>query len=58
MSDGTGTGLDIEQQATAKPTLSSWQILLKTLLVISGLALGALAGIFICLYTGLIDFSC
>lgn len=57
MSDGTelNSGLHTEQQATPKTALSSWQILGKTLLVILGLALGAVLGIFICLYAGLMD---
>lgn len=57
MSDGTelNSGLHTEQQATPKTALSSWQILGKTLLVISGLALGAVLGIFICLSAGLMD---
>ncbi|MFZ6873748.1 hypothetical protein ACO0LF_16940 [Undibacterium sp. Di27W] len=47
-----------QQQAEVKPGLSIGQVLFKITLIILGLGLGVVAGVFFCLFTGLIDFSC
>lgn len=55
MSDSLTITLDIDQQTATQPSLTSWQILCKALIVIAGLLMGALAGVFICLSAGWID---
>lgn len=56
MSNSPAIISDTDQQTAAQPSLTSWQILCKALLVIAGLLVGALAGVFICLSAGWIDF--